>query len=328
LSTIKDVAKKAHVGISTVSRYYNDPSKVQLHTRALIEQAIKDLDFTPSTMARSFRVNKTKIIALLIPSVIVPFYANLAYYIEEECDARGYKTLLCITNGNEDKEVYFLSLIKESRVDGIIALTYFNLDKYLKTEVPIVTFDHTFNGKITTISSDNYQGGIFAAERLEAIKCKNIAYVGTFENIKNTSIVKRREGFIDYCLSHNITYSDIRLQDPIVDYYLLAKTFFDQYWDIDGVFAENDDIAMYLVKEALSRGKKIPQDFNVIGFDGVMNSFYNILQLSTIVQPLSKIASTLVSSLIGIMEKKESPKDIVLSVELRLGETTRRVLKN
>ncbi|MDR2827939.1 MAG: LacI family DNA-binding transcriptional regulator [Acholeplasmatales bacterium] len=321
--TIKDVAKKAYVGVGTVSRYLNDPKTVSKETIKCIEKAINELGFVPNELARSFKLRKTKTLAVLIPSILLPFYSSIAYYIEMDAEKQGYKVLLCNTNGNKEKEIYYLSLFKEQRVDGIIALTYSLIDEYVDINFPIITFDRHFNNRVSTISSDNYMGGKLAAKHLIDIGCKTIAYIGTYQNIIDFEVVKRRQGFMDEAAQSNTEYIDFIEQDPIVDFVLLANSFLDKYPNVKGVFCENDDIAMYLIKEALKREIKIPEQLNVIGFDGINDNFFNLMELTTIVQSPKLIASKMVNKIIDLIISSSEVEEIIVPIYLRKGETTK-----
>jgi len=322
MATIKDVALKANVAIATVSRYLNNPNKVSKETAALIKKAILELDYFPSDVARNLKTKNTNTIALIIPSLLMPFYSTIAHYIQEECDIHNYKVLLCNTNGKKDREEAYLKLVREQKADGIIAFTYFSLDEYAK-ELPLIVFDQKYTGKFSTLASANYDGGKLAAQYLIKTKCKKLAYIGTKENIKHSQVSYRRIGFVDYCKTNNISYLEYIPQDPIVDYELLVNNFFDQV-EVDGVFCEDDEIARHLVYTALKRKIKIPKDLSIIGFDGTNSSFYELLKLTTIVQPLKLIANKLVSKLIALINNEEANEDIVLPINLTIGETTRQ----
>jgi LacI family transcriptional regulator len=320
-TNIKDVAKLAKVAITTVSRYYNYPSKVKASTRLIIEQAIAELEFVPNAAARSIKTNQTKTIAIIVPTILVSFYAKFVHYLQEACDGLGYNTLLCNSNEKRERELYFISLFKNQQVDGIIAFTYSSIDDYVKKGFPIVTFDRTFTGSIATVTSDNYQGGKLAASRFIDLGLKNVAYLGTKKNLEGTDLGKRREGFIDALAHEGIKGIEYLKQDPILDYSLLINSFLNENPEIQGVFCETDFLAENFVKIALSRGIKIPEQIKVIGVDGVDDQFYGLKTLTTVVQSLPVMSATMVQMLVKQINQKATPEQVIVPVYLRLGET-------
>ena len=109
-TTIKDVAKHAGVGIGTVSRVINNEKAVGDQTRKKVMAAMKDLNYSPNNMASQLRRNETRIIALLVPVVSHPFFAKLAYYVEDEADKFGYSVILVSSQQRVEKETEIIIL--------------------------------------------------------------------------------------------------------------------------------------------------------------------------------------------------------------------------
>ena len=97
MASIKDVAKRAQVAKSTVSLVVNQTGYVSDETRAKVEQAIQELNYTPSQLGRNLSKNRTNLIGISIPDVSHPFFGTLVKYIEEALYQKGYKTMLCAT---------------------------------------------------------------------------------------------------------------------------------------------------------------------------------------------------------------------------------------
>ena len=111
-TTIKDVAKHAGVGIGTVSRVINNEKAVGEKTRKKVVESMKELKYLPNNMASQLRKNETRIIALLVPIVNHPFFAKLAYYVEDEADKFGYSVILVSSQQRVEKETEIISRIK------------------------------------------------------------------------------------------------------------------------------------------------------------------------------------------------------------------------
>ena len=123
-TTIKDVAKEAGVGIGTVSRVINNEKAVGEKTRKKVVEAMKTLKYSPNNMASQLRKNETRIIALLVPIINHPFFAKLAYYIEDEADKFGYSVILVSSQQRVEKEAEIIRRIKHKKVDGAVFVIY------------------------------------------------------------------------------------------------------------------------------------------------------------------------------------------------------------
>ena len=124
-TTIKDVAKLAGVGIGTVSRVINNEKGVGEKTRKKVLEAMTELNYSPNNMASQLRKNETRIIALLVPVVSHPFFAKLAYYVEDEADKFGYSVILVSSQQRVKKETEIIKRIKHREVDGAVFVTHY-----------------------------------------------------------------------------------------------------------------------------------------------------------------------------------------------------------
>lgn len=117
---ITDVAEKAGVSVTTFSRVLNDRGYISQATRDKVYQAMKELNYQPNELARSLFRRKSNMIGLIVPNVSHPFFSELAYYLEEYAYQKGYKLLLCNSNGDVFKERKYIEMLKKNQVDGII----------------------------------------------------------------------------------------------------------------------------------------------------------------------------------------------------------------
>ena len=120
MATIQDVAKYAHVGVATVSRVLNESGYVRADTREKVMAAIRELDYTPNEMARNLYHKKTGIVAIIIPAISHPYFAEFTSAAEVALFRKGYQTMICNTWREQNYETYYLELLKKQRVDGII----------------------------------------------------------------------------------------------------------------------------------------------------------------------------------------------------------------
>ena len=118
IAGIRDVARKAQVGVGTVSRYLNESGYVSKESREKIEKAISELDYQPNELARNLYHNRSGIIGLIVPDLEYPLFSKLSKYIEISLYEKNYKTMICNTVGVSNREKEYLSLLERNEVDG------------------------------------------------------------------------------------------------------------------------------------------------------------------------------------------------------------------
>ena len=176
---MKDVAALAKVGVGTVSRVLNNSGAVKESTRRKVEAAMKELNYIPNAYARGLKMNKTNTVALIIPTIWHPFFSEFAYYVESNLAEHKYKMLLCNSDVSSDKELEYIQMVQENKVDGIIGITYSDLDNFVSSHLPFVTIDRHFKEETVCVTSDNFHAGELAVEKLVEKGCHKLGYVGT-----------------------------------------------------------------------------------------------------------------------------------------------------
>jgi family./Bacterial regulatory proteins, lacI family. len=173
MATIKDVAERAGVTVTTVSRVLNNRGYISEKTREKVYEAMKELNYQPNELARSLYRKKSYLIGLLIPSVAHPFFAELTNYIEYYAYQNDYKILLCNSGQDVEKEKEYIDMLKRHQVDGIIIGSHtLKAEQYINVNLPIVAIDRYFSEKIPYVASDNYNGGVLATKLLIQKGCK------------------------------------------------------------------------------------------------------------------------------------------------------------
>ncbi|NOV80399.1 LacI family DNA-binding transcriptional regulator [Clostridium saccharobutylicum] len=325
MATIKDVAKKAGVSVGYVSRFINN-FEVKPKTRLAIEKAIKELDYEPNIYARGFKVNKTNTIALIIPTVWNPFFGELAFNIEKSLRDYGMKMILCNSGNDYEIELQYITMAKQNKVDGIISITYSDVDKYVHSNMPIISIDRYFSEDITYVTSDNFEGGRMAAEELMKSGCKSIAFIGRGSKIDNATR-NRKKGFVNYCEENHIHYE---ICDSLGESQNFKKKLDKFLYDnlknvkkIDGIFTVTDEHAFKVIGKLNKLNVDVPEDVQIIGYDGIKSHNNDTIKISTIRQPIESIANESVKALINIINNKEIEKEIILPVRFIKGFTTK-----
>jgi LacI family transcriptional regulator len=207
MATIKEVAKKAGVGIATVSRVVNKSGYVKEATRKKIEEVILEVGYKPNEIARSMLRQKSHLVAFVLPNNTHLFFGELLYELEQILFQDDYKVMICNSSEDIKKELEFLNMLKNNRVDSLILLTNNDIENQVDKSLPIVSFDRRFEN-VPFVASDNYGGGQLAAKLLLEAGCKKFMFVGDDaqgdSTLFRTEVSKRRIGFLDYLHSHGI----------------------------------------------------------------------------------------------------------------------------
>lgn len=325
MATIKDVAKRAGVSVGTVSNVINNVN-VKSKSKELVEKAIKELNYKPNAYARGLKLNKTNTVALILPTVWDPFLGELAYHIEKNLRNYNYKMILCNSENDYIKELEYINMVKQNKVDGIISITYSNIDPYISANIPIVSIDRFFTKTIPYVSSDNLKGGRLAAEELVKAGCKKLAIIGRGSEINN-STRNRVVGFIDYCKKNHIDYNDYyyvghsKSFKKFLDEFILEN--FKDEIKFDGIFAITDSHANDVIEKLEEFNISVPDDVQIIGYDGAKINEKAPIKLSTIRQPLDLIAEKAVFNLNKVINKEAISKETLLPVRFIKGYTTK-----
>ncbi len=322
---IKEIAKKANVGVGTVSRVINNSGYVSQKTREKVEKVIAETGYHSNEIARSMSTQHNNIVAFLLPNSTHYFFGSLIHEVEQELYRKGYHLMLCQSSEQLEKEIIYIDLLKKRRVDGIILLSNNDIEDYLNETMPIVTFDRKFDF-LPYVASDNYQGGVLAAQRLIKQGCKHFAFVGDDAQGEHTSVKtdvsNRRHGFIEELKRQGVE-SILNVEYPLGDYNYVPDYVYDtilEHTELDGIFCNNDNIASEIVMHLESSNKSVPQDVKVIGFDGGAYGFNLGRNITSIVQDTHELSIALVASLIDLMKKRKTSNKIV-PVSLSDGET-------
>lgn len=326
MATIIDVAKKAGVGIATVSRVINHSGYVKKETREKVEEVIKEIGFVSNEIAKSMALQKNNIVAFLLPNSTHLFFGELLNSVEKELYDKGFMLMMCNSSERIEKEIVYIEMLKKSRVDGLIMLTNNNIEPYLMKEFPIVSFDRRFEG-VPFVASDNYMGGVLAAQYLIGKGCKHFMFIGDdaqgeHTNV-NTEVSKRRIGFIDELKRHGVS-GIVNIEYPLGDYNFIPDTVYEavvEHQEVDAVFANNDNIAAEVVKRLESHGRKVPEDVKVIGFDGGRGGYQLNKTITSISQDPDAIAIAIVEILTARLHGNNA-KDRIIPVILTIGDTT------
>ena len=320
--TMKDVAREAGVALGTVSKVVNDLPVGESY-KIRVEEAIKKLNYQVNTYAQGMKAGKTYTVALLLPNTQDPFFASLAHHINMALSRQKYRMLLCSTDFDSALEQEYVNIAQRGKVDGIIGLTY-NPNLIVEEGTPFVAIDRSMGPRFPCVASDNFAGGQLAAEKLADLGCRNVAFLRTGSSL-NSETNKRRSGFENGCLTRGLSYEIKILNDE--DPYELFEEFLtghirDGKLSFDGIFCVTDRLAWMIMKTLKKLHQQVPEDVQVIGFDGIRHFGNEEYVCSTIVQPVQEIAEMCVE-LLTRESLSAKPPLVCLPVSYACGGTTK-----
>lgn len=321
---LEDVAKRANVSKTTVSRVLNNRGYLSQKTINNVYTAMKELNYQPNIIARQLYNKKTQIIGLLFPTVANPFFGELIDLLEKKLYLEGFKVLIGNSMNDTEKETHYLNQLLAEQVDGLIVGTHNQgIKQYRNEHLPIVAIDRVMNEDIPVIASDNYGGGLLATDMLIKKGAKKILHTNGPINLE-TPARRRRLAYEHKMQQNHLTPKTFTL-DFNISYQEKKKLFHDlltENHDLEAIFTSNDVDAILIMHIAKQLGRRIPEDLLLIGYDGTSFMRNTFPDLSTIIQPIEQIATVAIDVLKERLAKENTKKEYILPITFWQGTTS------
>jgi DNA-binding LacI/PurR family transcriptional regulator len=332
MSTLKEVAKKANVSITTVSRVINDPEKVNSETRERVREAMEALNFQPNRVAQRLRGNKgrSRLLGLIIPDIQNQFYSSIVRGIEDMSYGKDYAIILCNTDENPEKEKFYLDVLKSESVDGIILPPIRQngnlIRELLEAKIPVICFDRKLSSEsIDTVIVDNEMGGYMAASHLLEAGHKKIAVITS--SLQFTSFEDRLRGYenalVDSGIEINenlIKKGDHRKSETGKQ---LALELLDQDPKPTAIFVLNNQMALGAIEAINERKLKIPDDISIVGFDDIQWARVISPSITVIRQPAYEMGRRIAELFFQkVKDPEREPVQIILQPKLIVRQST------
>ncbi|WP_455717144.1 LacI family DNA-binding transcriptional regulator [Anaerosporobacter sp.] len=325
MATLKDVAAKSGVTVTTVSRVLNNRGCISAETRDRVYAVIKELNYKPNELARSLSKQKSNSIGIIVPHIEHPYFARLIGYLEREAVYKNYKIMICNSHGMFGKEVDYLEMLQSHRVAGIILCSRSaDIGKFVSLNIPVVSIERSVDVGTSSVECDNYQGGVLAAEHLIARGCKNLVYISGVEN-ETMPDDERCMGFVKVCEDNNILHKEIIYKaDGYLnrEYHSLIENILLENPKVDGIFTSSDLIAAQVIQVARKMNLQVPDNLKIVGFDDVNIASLVSPTITTVHQPIKEMAKEAIDCLIKYVDGKTVPSRIQMPVSLVKRETT------
>ena len=325
--TIKDIARLAGCGGSTVSRALNGSSEISDATRARINEVIQKYNYTPNGNARRMRQTAPNSVLLIVNGSSNLFFSPLIEQIQTAAESAGLQLVVNYIDEQEDEVQTAAQLCVEQKPAGIIFLggDIRNFRRsFAGISVPCVLSTASAKelgfANLSSVSVDDVDGGRMAAEELFRLGHRSIGILGG--DLDSGPSGLRYSGFARTCAEHGA-------ETPVCEQcsytfssaYEAAIALFHRCKDMSAVFAMSDIIAVGAVRAFLDMGKRVPQDISVVGFDGIDIADFTNPRIATFSQPIHQISSLSVRMLVNMIENSAEASHVTLRAQYKAGDS-------
>lgn len=316
--TVRDVAQKAGVSISTVSRVLTGSARVSPELRQRVIDAVEELGYRPNALARGLRMRRTAVIGLLIPDISNPFFGQLARVVEDAANNRGYSILLCNSQNSRAREVQYLDLLRQQQVDGVLVVTSGamgeELEEFFKlTGAAVLALDRRIpQFKGPWIGGDPYPGARQAVQHLLDLGHRNIGLVrGVEGNISSDERYKAlNRALVEAGLpEERWTWGgEYTLETGIAAGLALAEL--PAQKRPTAVIATSEFSAYGLIEGVSRHGISVPDQLSVVGYDNT--AFAEVFRpaLTVIAQPIEEMGELAVDFILRMINNAEQEEQL------------------
>jgi DNA-binding LacI/PurR family transcriptional regulator len=327
-ATIRDVAKKANVGVGTVSRVINGSTSVSDATRQKIQAAIEELQYSPNPAARRLSRGKTMVIGAIVPYFTNPSVVRRLQGIVSVITDSDYDLILFDVESEERRDVFLRNVPRRHMVDGLLVVSLTPSDEdaeqLVESQIPTVLID-AYHPQLSRIIVDNVAGGYQATKHLIDLGHRKIGFISDFlEDPFNSPVRDRFQGYKNALADAVIPFTPAYHQQGLHGRFQAREMVYALLTLPDpptAIFSYSDTQAVGVLEAARELGMKIPDHLSVVGFDNIEAAEY--LQITTVRQALYESGVRGCKLLLDLMEAPlQIPVEISLPTELILRETT------
>lgn len=336
--TIKDLAIRLDLSVSTVSRVLRGATDVNPETRSRVLQMVESLNYKRNPLAMSLASKRSYTVGVVVPDLSVPFFGEAITGMQDYLQQQGYKLIVCPSGESYRQEVNQVELLMSHRVDGLIVSVSQETEDYAhlyraREEVPVVMFDRVIPGlekDFSKVVVNDREGAFTATAHLISHGYKRIAHIS---GPKHLFICQERlAGYREALEVHGLPFDPslvvhcnmhLNISKAVLQLLCLPER-------PDAIFAINDPVALEVMSKLIRSGVGIPQQMGVIGYTGSKMARLFHPSLSTIRQPsqrMGEVASRVLLDEIARRSRGETafrPEFVELPTELIVGESTVR----
>jgi LacI family transcriptional regulator len=329
--TLEDIAHKAGVSRSTVSRVVNDHPNVRDSVRKRVLEVIQTTGYHPNAAARTLASQRSWMIGLVLPRSVSsfftdPYFPRLTQGIAQACNQYNFTLGLFLVGTTEDEEKLFPRISRRSFLDGVLVQSGqvgdHLIDRLIRTDIPLVVAGRPFQmNEVSFIDVDNVNAAFNAVTHLIRLGYRRI---GTITGAVNSTVtIDRKEGYLKALAERGREVDEALLAEgdftEAGGYYAMQKLLAARP---DAIFAASDMMAIGAMRAAREAGLSIPEDIAFVGFDDLPLATFPDPQLTTVRQPVSQFGFMAVEILIDLIENGIKPaRRIIMDTELIVRES-------
>jgi DNA-binding LacI/PurR family transcriptional regulator len=315
---LNDVARRARVSVSTVSRVVTGAAAVRPRTRSRVERAIEELRYRPSRVARRLRLHggRTHLLGLIIPDIRNSFFTEIARAVEDVARAEDFPVIVCNSDEDPDREATYLNVLRSESADGVI-LPPIRGDlatarRLAELGFPVVCLDRRLaRATVDTVVADNVAAAREAVGHLIGLGHRRIGLITGPRNLSTS--LERHEGYRQALAEHDLPF------DPALSVSgppwreageRLAKALLDLPSPPTALFAGNEPLTLGVLHAVRARGLRVPGDLALVGFDD--GPYAGLLDLTTVRQPSYEIGRRAAELLFTRLADPERPPALVV----------------
>ena len=324
--TMKEIAKKLGVSVSTVSRALQDSPELHIETKRKIVEAAKEMNYRPNLLAQSLRISRSKTLGVIVPEITSHFFASCISGIQDTANTRGYNVMICQSNERISQERANIQTLVSSQVDGLLISlsretnTFEHLHELYEREINFVLFDRVEEDIPVSKVTFNDAGGAYqVVKHLLENGFRRIAYVSGPEDLYISK--KRKEGYLRALQEYGveideqlIQFTDLTLEGNLQ----VAQRILKLELRPEAVFCMIDPVAVDVLTEWKKSGIRVPEDIALAGFTDNPTAAVVEPPLTTVAQPGYEMGKLAVSHLLDQLDGQasEDPVSIVLETTL------------
>ncbi|WP_373521146.1 LacI family DNA-binding transcriptional regulator [Aquiflexum sp.] len=324
--TMKEIAKKLGVSVSTVSRALKDSPELHKDTKLRIVEMAKSMNYQYNLLAQSLRISRSKVLGVIVPELTSHFFSSNISGIQDTAYKRGYNIMICQSNESYEQEKANVRTLVSSQVDGLLislsreTKTYEHIQELYDREIPFIMFDRvTEEIPVSKVTVDDAHGAYLAVQHLLHQGCKKIAYFSGPEDLYISK--KRKEGYLEALAEYNISENNSKVYytdlTPEMNRQVTLEMLESE--DIpDAIFAMIDPLALDVMLVLKEKGIKIPEDIALVGFTNNPTSAVVEPSLTTVSQPGYEMGQLAANHLLDQLDEivSDDPQSFVLLTTL------------
>lgn len=324
VATLRDVAKRVGVAVSTASYAMNNDPRISVQTRRKVHNAAKELNYRPSTGARNLKTRTTRTIGIFLNDLGGPFYSEIFQGVQQIVSSNGYELIACTAHQNIHMASRFLT---ERFLDGAILLGPSIPDDLILRvacpEFPVIVLDRELYGdSVHSVLVDNVQGAYDAVTHLIELGHRDIAYIGgplnSYDNLK------RFDGYKKAMDEHGVPIrARWNIQGGFTEHggYMVAKVLLAQGDYPSAIFVANDEMALGVLRACEEWKVIVPDDLALVGFDDIRLAAYVRPMLTTVSQPKYEWGAMAAHTVFQCLQGGEAPDVVRLPTRLIVRES-------